>query len=100
MSSDEVSEDITQENHSNSRTEKEISTWRPFVEALRFEDRQTLRDLLNSVSSSYAEAITKAERGYDTESLLMSIILDQQKTISWLSTRIRKLQEKLESQQS
>jgi len=83
----------------NSRTKREIDTWRPYVEALRIDDRQILRDLINSVSSSYGEAMNKAERGYDTESLLISLILDQQKTINWLSSRVRKLQQELTSKQ-
>jgi hypothetical protein len=79
-----------------SRTKKEIDTWRPYVEALRMNDRQTLRDMLNS-ASSYSDAINHAERGYDTESLLMSIILNQQKTIDWLSSKMRGLKEELDT---
>ena len=97
MSFDEkISEDDTQD-RLNSRTKKEIDTWRTYAEALRLDDRQTLRDMLSSVLTSYAEAINSAERGYDTESLLMSIVLDQQKMINWLSARVRKLQEQLDS---
>jgi hypothetical protein len=96
LSFDEISETGSQDPR-NSRTKKEIDTWRTYAEALRLDDRQTLRDMFSSASTSYAEAINNAERGYDTESLLMSIVLDQQKTINWLSARIRKLQEQLDS---
>ena len=75
------------------RAKNEIDSWRPFVEALREEDRLVFREMMNSVSASYAEAIEHSERGYDTESLLMSIVLNQQKTISWLSSLLRKIQD-------
>lgn len=75
-------EDVGQ---SKSRLKQEVDSWRHYVEALRQEDREVFREMINSVSATYSEAIERAERGYDTESLLMSIILKQQKTISWLS---------------
>jgi len=77
--------DYESEPSSNSRVKREIDSWRPYVEALREEDRQIFREMMNSVSGSYREAIDNSERGYDTEALLMSIILNQQKTINWLS---------------
>lgn len=75
------------------RTKKEIDSWRPYVDALREEDRLVFRGVINSVLSSYAEAIEHSERGYDTEALLMSIVLSQQKTIDWLSSVARRLKE-------
>jgi len=74
-----------------SRTKNEIDSWRPYIEALREEDRLIFRDMINSVSASYTEAIERSERGYDTESLLMSIVLSQQKTIAWLSSVLRRI---------
>jgi len=74
-----------------SRTKNEIDSWRPYIEALREEDRLIFRDMINSVSASYTEAIERSERGYDTESLLMSIVLNQQKTIAWLSSVLRRI---------
>jgi hypothetical protein len=95
-----MSSDSSEKNKSNygirlsaSRAKDEIDSWRPYVEALREEDRLVFREMINSVSASYAEAIERAERGYDTESLLMSIILNQQKTITWLSGLVRKIQD-------
>jgi hypothetical protein len=76
-----------------SRAKNEIDSWRPYVDALREEDRLVFREMINSVSSSYAEAIERSERGYDTESLLMSIVMSQQKTIIWLSNILRKIQD-------
>lgn len=75
----------------NTRLKEELDSWRPYAEALRQEDREVFKDTMNAVSASYSEAIQLAERGYDTESLLMSIVLGQQKTINWLSSLARRL---------
>jgi len=79
------------------RLRREIDSWRPFVEALRQDDREVFRDMMNEISSGYMEAIDKAERGYDTEALMMSILLKQQKTINWLANLARHLQEENEN---
>ena len=73
------------------RTKKEIDSWRPYIDALREEDRLVFRRMINPVLSSYVEALEHSERGYDTEALLMSIVLSQQKTIDWLSSVVRRL---------
>jgi hypothetical protein len=75
------------------RLKHEIDSWRPYAEALRQQDREVFRDMMNEISSSYMEAIDMAERGYDTEALMMSILLKQQKTINWLVNLARRIQE-------
>ena len=81
------------------RAKNEIDSWRPYVDALREEDRLVFREMMNSVSASYTEAIERSERGYDTESLLMSIILTQQKTIVWLSNLLKRNQDERKQNQ-
>ena len=61
--------------------------------SLRQEDRELFREMLNSVAASYNEAIDRAERGYDTEAVMMSILLNQQKTINWLSNFLKRMRE-------
>ena len=73
------------------RLKEEIDSWRPYAEALRQEDREMFREMMNSVAASYNQVIERAERGYDTETVIMSILLNQQKTISWLSQVVQKL---------
>ena len=75
------------------RLKKEIDSWRPYAEALRKEDREIFREMLNSVAASYGEAIDLADRGYDAEAVMMSILLKQQKTINWLSNFLKRLKE-------
>lgn len=75
------------------KVKMEIDSWRPYSNALREEDRLVFKEMMNVVSALYKEAIDKAERGYDTESLLMSIVLSQQRTINWLSGIVRQMHE-------
>ena len=79
------------------RLKQEIDSWRPYAEALRQEDREVFREMMNSVAASYNEAIDRAERGYDTEAVIMSILLNQQKTISWLSSLLKRMREESRS---
>ena len=74
------------------RLKEEIDSWRPYAEALRKEDREVFREMMNTVAASYNEAIERAERGYDTEAVMMSILLNQQKTINWLSSLLKRMQ--------
>ena len=79
------------------RLKQEIDSWRPYAEALRQEDREVFREMMNSVAASYNHAIDRAGRGYDTEAVMMSILLNQQKTISWLSGLLKRMREESRS---
>lgn len=79
------------------RLKEEIDSWRPYAEALRKEDREVFREMMNSVAASYNDAINRAERGYDTEAVMMSILLNQQKTITWLSSILKRMREESRS---
>jgi hypothetical protein len=75
------------------RLKEEVDSWRPYAEALRQDDREVFREMLNSVAASYSEAIDLADRGYDTEAVMMSILLNQQRTINWLSNFLKRMKE-------
>lgn len=79
---------------SRHRLREELDSWKPYVDALRQEDREVFKDMMNAISSAYGEAVESAERGYDTEAIMMSVLLNQQKMINWLSALARKLAEK------
>ena len=79
------------------RLKEEIDSWRPYAEALRQEDREVFKEMMNGVAASYNLAIERAERGYDTEAVMMSILLNQQKTISWLSSLLKRIREESRS---
>lgn len=70
---------------------REVDSWRPYAEALRKEDRDVFREMMNDVAKAYGEAIELAERGYDTEAVMMSILLSQQKMINLLSNLAKKI---------
>lgn len=81
---------------SRSRLKQELDSWRPYVEALRQEDRQVFKDIMNAISAAgYGGAIELAERGYDAEAVMMSILLNQQRTINWISNAVKRLGEKV-----
>ncbi len=75
------------------RLKQEVDSWRPYAEALRKEDREVFREMMNDVARSYGKAVELAERGYDTEAVMMSILLNQQKMIDWLSNLARRIRE-------
>ncbi len=75
----------------SSRLKREVDSWRSYAGALRQEDREVFRDMMNDVAKAYGEAIEVAERGYDTEAVMMSILLSQQKMINWLSNLAKRI---------
>ena len=79
------------------RLKEELDSWRPYAEALRQEDRDVFRNMLNEVAASYVEAVDRADRGYDTEAVMMSILLNQQKTINWLSGVLKRIRDESRS---
>lgn len=100
MTFDQFSEKVESTVSVARRLKEEIDSWRPYAEALRKEDRETFREMMNTVAASYNQAIERAERGYDTESLLMSVLMSQQKTIDWLSSVLKKIREESRSSPS
>jgi hypothetical protein len=88
---DESSSTSSSSSPGRSRLKQELDSWRPFVEALRQEDREVFRDMMNAISAGYGGAIELAERGYDTEAVMMSILLNQQKTINWILNAVKRL---------
>ena len=86
-------ENIRDERSPARRLESEVNSWKPYADALRQEDRIVFKDMMNAISS-YGEAVESSGRGYDTEALMMSILLNQQKAINWLSTLATRLKER------
>jgi hypothetical protein len=59
---------------------EELESWRPFVEALRLEDRQVARDMMERCTR-YVEAIEASGKEYLTEPFFLSVLLVQEKQI-------------------
>lgn len=62
---------------------KEIESWESFSETLRKEDRILFEKMIQDCYK-YINAINIKGENYSTESLLMSLVLSQQKMIEFL----------------
>jgi len=71
-----------------SLVEDEIESWKGFVDALRTEDRDLFKDMMN-ICRNYAVEIEAAERTVTTEAFFMTILLAQHKMIKWLQKQLQ-----------
>jgi hypothetical protein len=62
---------------------KEIESWNGFEDALREEDRNLFKKMLNECYK-YSVAINAKGEPFPTEPLIMALLLSQQKIIDWL----------------
>jgi hypothetical protein len=76
-----------------SKLKQEIDSWRPFWESLTFKHRQAFRDMLFKILE-YADMIESSGREYTTESLLISLLLNQQERIDRLEDQVRALKQR------
>ena len=74
------------------KLQKEIESWRSFSGALRAEDRELFRDMTSKLWE-YADAVENSSDETVTESLLLSLLLSQQKIINALMARLLKKKE-------
>ena|SRR5208282_1884570 len=74
----------------------ELESWRPFVEALRFEDRQVAREMMERCTR-YAEAIEASGKEYLTEPFFLSVLLTQEKQVAGFEAELEKLRGEVEA---
>ena len=74
----------------------ELESWRPFVEALRFEDRQIARAMMERCTR-YAEAIEASGKQYLTEPFFLSVLLMQEKQVAGFEAELERLREEVEA---
>ena len=67
---------------------KEIESWRTFTNNLNSEEYREIFNKMLSDSYKYAKAINAKGENFPTDSLLMSLLLSQQKMIEWLSAQV------------
>lgn len=72
------------------KLQDEIATWQGFAEALRADDREAFKEMLNQ-AFSYAPAFVKARKPNATEVLFISLLLSQHKTLRWLARTLQRL---------
>ena len=56
---------------------EELEGWRPFVEALRFEDRQVAREMMESCWR-YVEAVEQSGKEFLTEPFFLTVLLAEE----------------------
>ena len=67
---------------------KEIESWKTFAASLKSEEYQEIFNKMLSDCYKYASAINAKGEPFPTDSLLMSLLLSQQKMIDWLYAQV------------
>jgi hypothetical protein len=75
---------------------EELEGWRPFVEALRFEDRQVARDMMESCWR-YLEAVEQSGKDYLTEPFFLTVLLVQERRLRGFEYELEKLKGEIEA---
>jgi hypothetical protein len=76
-----------------SRIVKEIDSWRPFGEALRADDRELYRQMMQRCCEYLPSMEVKAEP-FPNDSLFMGLVFLQHRMIEELTRKIEKLERK------
>ena len=75
---------------------EELESWRPFVEALRFEDRQVARDMMESCWR-YSEAVEQSGKEFLTEPFFLTVLLVQERRLRGFEYELEKLKGEIEA---
>jgi len=75
---------------SDSDIVKEIESWRRFADALRTDDRELFREMMQ-LCYEYIPAMEAKGSPFPSEPLFMSLLFLQHKTITWLVGEVEKL---------
>ena len=78
---------------------EELESWRPFVEALRFEDRQVAREMMESCWR-YVEAVEQSGKEFLTEPFFLTVLLAQEKRLKEFDTEFETLKGEAEAWKS
>jgi hypothetical protein len=71
---------------------KEIESWRSFANSLNSEEYKEIFNKMLSNCYKYTNVINAKGEPFPTDSLLMSLLLSQQKMIDWLSAQVAIIQ--------
>jgi len=72
----------------------EIESWKPFIDALRAEERSIVKDLIEQCWR-YASAIESSKKTYLVEPFFLTILLIQEKRIRFLESGLKLLREEI-----
>lgn len=79
--------------------QEELESWRPFLDALRDDDRQIARNLIEKCWK-FVNAIESSGKKYLVEPLFLTILLIQEERIKWLESQIKMLREEIDAWKS
>jgi hypothetical protein len=85
---EDTTEDSTSDDSKSSLIANEIQSWQSFGEILRSNDRKLFVQMLDECLQ-FSDAVNSKGELYSTESLLMALILNQQKIIRQLMLKHR-----------
>ena len=78
---------------------EELEGWRPFVEALRFEDRQIAREMMESCWR-YVEAVEQSGKEFLTEPFFLTVLLAQERRLKEFEAEFETLKAEIETWKS
>jgi len=78
---------------------EELESWRPFIDALRLEDRQVAREMLESCWR-YVEAIEQSGKDYLTEPFFLTVLLMQERRLRGFESEFESLKAEVEAWKS
>jgi len=78
---------------------EELASWRPFVEALRLEDRQVARQMTEACWR-YIESIEASGKEYLSEPFFLTILLMQERRIRGFEAELERLRSEVEAWKS
>ena len=78
---------------------EELESWRPFVEALRFEDRQIAREMMESCWR-YVEAVEQSGKEFLTEPFFLTVLLAQEKRLKGFEAEFEMIKSEVEAWKS
>ena len=76
--------------------QEELESWRPFVEALRFEDRRVAREMMESCWR-YLEAVEQSGKDCLTEPFFLTVLLAQERRLRGFEAGLEKLKGEVEA---
>jgi len=86
----------TEERASARLLREELESWRPFVEALRLEDRKVAREMMESCWR-YAEAIEQSGKDCLTEPFFLTLLLSQERRLRGFEAELERLRGEVEA---
>jgi hypothetical protein len=71
----------------NTKLKDEIDSWTPFLESLKFEDKELFKEMIQK-SWDYADSVEVCSEEHTTETFLISLLVSQQKKINFLENQV------------